>query len=139
MNLFFRTICVIGFSLAMLCGCSKGTGRLAVKGSVSFKGLPLPHGNIQFFPLEEGKGESAGAMISKGEFVIPADKGMLPGKYKVVISCAEEMKNPPKNLARGSSPPTEEKLPPEFSSFDKTKATAEVNSAGKNIFDFIIP
>jgi len=66
MNLFFRTICVIGFSLAMLCGCSKGTGRLAVKGSVSFKGLPLPHGNIQFFPLEEGKGESAGYLHRRG-------------------------------------------------------------------------
>lgn len=139
MNHFLRTICVLGFTLAMLSGCSKETGRLAVKGSVSFKGLPLPHGNIQFFPLEEGKGESAGAMISKGSFEIPASNGMLSGKYKVVISCAEEMKNPPKNLARGSSPPTEEKLPPEFSSFEKTKATAEVTSTGKNIFDFIIP
>lgn len=78
-------------------------------------------------------------MISKGAFQIPADKGMLPGRYKVVISCAEEMKNPPKSLARGSSPPTEEKLPPDFSSFDNSKATAEVTSEGKNIFDFIIP
>ncbi|MEY4190197.1 MAG: hypothetical protein RIR17_933 [Planctomycetota bacterium] len=139
MTIPLRAVCVFLCLLAILAGCSRETGRLSVKGSVTFKGLPLPHGNIQFFPLEEGKGESAGAMISKGSFEIPADKGMLSGKYKVVISCAEEMKNPPKNLARGSSPPTEEKLPPEFSSFEKTRATAEVTSAGKNIFDFTIP
>ena len=119
-------------------GCSESSGKLIVKGAVTFKGSKLPNGNIQFFPLEAGKAESAGTMIKDGSYEIPSVHGLIPGKYKVVISCAEEVKNLPINF-KGSSPPTEEKLPPQFSSFEKTLQVVEVTAQGKNFFEFIIP
>lgn len=127
-------------SLIFLGGCAKSTGRVPVKGTVSFHSLPLPHGSIQFFTQKGDKAEAAGgASISKGAFLIPASHGLLPGSYKVVISCAEEATKLPKGFQKGSSLPTEEKLPPEFSTLEKTKATAEVTLDGKNTFDFVIP
>ena len=130
---FVLLICIsFGF------GCSESSGKLIVKGEVTFKGSKLSNGNIQFFPLEAGKGESAGTMIKDGSYEIPSVHGLIPGKYKVVISCAEEVKNPPINF-KGSSPPTEEKLPPQFSSFEKSLQVVEVTAKGKNFFEFIIP
>jgi hypothetical protein len=126
------------FCLLFCLGCSSSNGKLAVKGTVTFKGVNLAHGNIQFFPLEAVGGESAGAMIKNGTYEIPGVHGLSPGRYKVVISCAEEVKTPPKNF-KGSSLPTEEKLPPEFSSFQNSTQVVQVTAQGKNVFDFLIP
>ncbi len=135
--LYFRSFSV--FLIILLAGgCSGSSGKLIVKGVVTFKGSKLSNGNIQFFPLEAGKGESAGTLIKDGVFEVPSVHGLIPGKYKVVISCAEEVKNPPINF-KGSSPPTEEKLPPQFSSFEKSLQIVEVTSQGKNFFEFMIP
>ncbi len=135
--LYFRSF-LLFLMILLAGGCSESSGKLVVKGTVSFKGLKLANGNIQFFSVEPGKGDSAGTIIKDGLYEIPSVHGLIPGKYKVVISCAEEAKVPPLSF-KGSSPPTVEKLPPEFSSFEKSVQVVEVTAKGKNFFEFMIP
>src|SRR5690349_8547099 len=63
-------------------GC-RSSQRLAVSGRVSAAGQPLESGNINFVPVAGGG--SAGAPIDKGAYSIDAERGLLPGDYKVTI------------------------------------------------------
>jgi hypothetical protein len=69
--------------IAFLCGCSSDP-RLAVSGTVKFKGEPLDQGRIEFHP-PEGKGTMSGATIQEGRFDIPQKTGLLPASYDVRI------------------------------------------------------
>ena len=66
--------------------------RVAIAGSVTMDGQPLPAGTILFFP--EGKSDEAAAsatgQIEKGEFAIPRERGPVPGNYKVSISHTDQ-------------------------------------------------
>ncbi|MSR32420.1 MAG: hypothetical protein EXR99_13050 [Gemmataceae bacterium] len=134
----------LGFLLALLgflpvIGCGGPlTTRLPVKGNITFKGQPLAHGNIQFLTTQGAPGPAAGAMVKEGKYEIPQLQGLDPGTYKVIISCTEEMKVPPKGW-KATSLPTKELLPPEFSSHEKSKNKINVTKDGDNKFDFSIP
>jgi len=52
---------------------------------VTFEGAPVDGGSITFVP-EGGQGKPGGAEIKDGKYVIEAEKGLAPGKYKVEIS-----------------------------------------------------
>src|SRR5689334_12932781 len=62
--------------------------RVAVSGSVTLDGKPLPAGSVQFLPeaAEAGKGVTAVGDIKDGTFTIDKDQGPVPGKYRVNIS-----------------------------------------------------
>lgn len=72
-----------------LTGCS-GDGRVAVSGSVTVDGEPLPSGSISFRPVDPRQANTSGAAILDGRFRIPSDKGLFPGEYEVRISAYEE-------------------------------------------------
>jgi len=67
----------------LLMGCSSDP-RLAVSGTVNFKGAPLDQGRIEFYP-PEGKGNMSGAVIQNGRFDIPQKTGLAPATYDVRI------------------------------------------------------
>jgi hypothetical protein len=69
---------------AAFVGCNRST-RLPVSGTVTVDGQPLAGGEIAFAPASPGQGNSAGAAIERGKYSISADKGLLPGDYKVLI------------------------------------------------------
>ncbi len=60
-------------------GCG---GSTVVSGTVTYNGEPVANGSIQFLP-EDGKGPSAGGMITGGKYRI-AEK-LTPGKKTVRI------------------------------------------------------
>lgn len=120
----------------LLLGCGSGLRRLPISGEVTFKGEPLEHGSIQFLTTEGPPGPAAGALIDGGRYQIPAVHGLEPGTYRVLISCAVEVKKLPPGWK--GSPPTEELIPPAYSSFKESKVTIEVTSSGPNQFDFHI-
>ena len=69
-------------------GCSRSSnGRLEISGKVTLDGAPLDQGLISF-NAAQGKLPSAGAVIVGGAYHMPAEKGLLPGEYKVAIDSA---------------------------------------------------
>jgi hypothetical protein len=113
--------------------------REAISGAVTFEGEPLPKGTIQFRPASQAEATASGAMIDDGRFVVPRDKGLVPGNYKVQIDAREDAGAP---LAQGDLPgaPNVSKkkpaalIPPRYNS--KTELTAEVKAGGPNDFTF---
>ena len=68
-------------------------GRLAISGTVEYKGEPVQQGSIEFIPHPGGKTQS-GSTITNGRFSIPKDKGLEPGVYTVKISSMEGLEPP---------------------------------------------
>jgi hypothetical protein len=81
---FLGRMLLLGFALTLLSGCGERDPRLAVAGTVTFKGEPLDRGQIEFLP-PGGKGSQSGTGIVNGRYEIPRDNGLLPGTYEVRI------------------------------------------------------
>jgi hypothetical protein len=141
---------VVAFSacLALLCGCGEDNplGRKAISGKVTLDGTPLDQGSISFQPVQtpgvaaNTAAVNTGAVIEKGQYSIPADQGLLPGTYRVVISSPEQSKidttdpnEAMKQAATGAAPP-KERIPAEYNV--NSNVTIEVKSDGKGTFDF---
>jgi hypothetical protein len=81
---FVAILAVIG------CGDSSGLEkRYPVSGNVTYKGQPVPKGNVFFVPVDSTKGRSAGGEISEdGSYTLTTAEegdGALPGEYKVSV------------------------------------------------------
>src|SRR5262249_5371526 len=79
-----RKFLITVLALGICAGCNGGPKRQEVPGTVVLKGKPVDEGIIDFEPLD-GQPSKSGARILNGEYRIPADKGLLPGRYKVSI------------------------------------------------------
>ncbi len=53
-------------------------------------GEPLDGGSINFQPPPGAAGHSSGGPVREGEFDIPAEKGLMPGTYRVTIVAMKE-------------------------------------------------
>jgi hypothetical protein len=80
---------LIGLIPAIAIGCANRDPRLAVSGTVKFKGERLDQGRIEFHP-EGGKGTMSGDVIQHGRYSIPRDKGLAPATYEVRIFSYDE-------------------------------------------------
>ena len=121
---------VVGTALCP--GCEPAGPRRSVSGTVTFQGRPLQRGTIQFI---SDQGPAGGALIRNGAYRLPAEQGLMPGRYRVWISATEplpELKEP-----GASAPPTRELIPPEFNA--RSTQTVEVTDKGPNRFPFDIP
>ena len=133
-----RVTCSV-LSLALVCGigCAEPSGLLPVSGTVSFKGKPLDQGAIQFLPLEGSPTES-GAGIKEGEYSIPAENGLAPGKYKVTVFSYDESgaKEPDTTTMPGDTVGVQfkERIPAKYNT--ETILKAEVVAGETNVFDF---
>ncbi len=80
--------------LVLFVGCNSKSGTTEISGTVTFKGAPIPAGDVTFMPdvsiaggqmkmymVKEGKYDSK---VDTGNGVVPG--GLLPGKYKVRIN-----------------------------------------------------
>ncbi len=68
-------------------GCGDD-GEYAVSGAVTFKGEPVPAGEIRFSP-DTSKGNGGPmvlAVIKEGRYETPRDKGLGGGSYQVRVS-----------------------------------------------------
>jgi hypothetical protein len=70
--------------MVLLGGC--GQQRIPVRGVVVWRGAPVPHGQVVFFPTE---GRPAyGDLDSEGRFsmnTLSAGDGVMAGEYRVVV------------------------------------------------------
>lgn len=114
-------------------GCGPTTDRLGISGVVNLDGAPLDEGSIRF----TSRGETpmaAGAMIQEGRYQIPAEKGLLPGEYAVVIRSPDN--NAPKIVYQGV-PTAPERIPLKYNAESTLKV--QVTRGEKNYFEFDIP
>ncbi len=126
----------VGWISLVLPGCG-GTGRQPISGMVTYRGQPLDRGRIEFEPLD-GQGSAGGATIQNGAYRIPADRGLLPGRYKVRIHAPTGERRAPTGPPGDSpvSPPPQDKIAPRYNM--QSTLTAEVTKAGSNIFDYTV-
>jgi hypothetical protein len=127
-------LCVC-LSLIGIFGCGDGKPRrYGVSGQINWKGKPLDQGAITFLGEDPALGTGA-AMIQDGRYRILAEQGLLPGRYKVMITSSD-----PKNrILDPNSPPgylplPKDRIQPKYNAH--TTLTAEVKSEGNNTFNF---
>ncbi len=130
--------------LAAATGCGEANPRKAVSGKITLKGADLADGTITFRPIEGTSpagmpSTTGGAVIANGVYSIVAESGLVPGKYKVLLSSgdgitpdnADEMPGPSGNFV------SKDRIPPEYNV--KSKVEIEVTEEGDNVFNFDIP
>lgn len=138
--------CAVFTTLTLVIGCGGGgekpIGRKAVSGTVSLDGAPLNRGAIDFRP--DGSGAhvvGGGAVIKDGKFSIPANQGLVPGKYKVSISSPDSEGSTPAaaksaedQMNAVASAKIKERVAAKYNT--ATELTEEVKSSGSNEFQF---
>jgi hypothetical protein len=122
--------------LALLAGCSSGSGLYGISGTVDVDGAPLEKGSISFQPMEQ-QGTSTGSPVIGGKYQVPRDTGLAPGKYRVVINAAvpgSAGKVLPADAQPGDPPPPPlERIPKEWNT--ESKHTIEIKPSGP----FVVP
>ncbi len=141
----------LALAIVLAAGCSDPyAGRLAVSGTVKFKGEPLKAGLIAFEPLDK-QDTSSGAQIKDGNYDIPRPQGLKAGKYRLRITSGDQ--NTPALLRKtikvgeqelpaagpGGSKNfiSREMIPPTWNS--ATQQTVTIDPSGPNKKDFDIP
>lgn len=128
---------LLAWLAASLVGCGPRTDRLALSGNVTLDAAPLDKGTIQFTTLGEGTLQSTGAVIQDGAYHIPAEKGLLPGTYRVELSSPDPTAPQVKVAAYPGGPVipvTPDRIPAPYN-VDSDKSV-EVTRDGANQFDF---
>jgi hypothetical protein len=118
-------------ALALLAaGCGPKTDRLEISGQVNLDGAPLDDGLIRFTSGGDTP-MAAGAVIQDGRYEIPAEKGLLPGEYVVVIHSPDN--DAPKIHYQGI-PTAPDRIPSQYNA--ETTLKAQVAQGEANSFDF---
>lgn len=81
MNLTHISV-ALAISAACLTGCGSGSVG-SVGGQISVDGAPAEVGTVSFRAADNPTSRGAGAAISDGQFQLPNDHGLKPGKYMV--------------------------------------------------------
>jgi hypothetical protein len=137
-----RIACAMGLAL-FVTGCGETSHRREITGKVTLKKAPLDEGVIQFTPLPDAPSEypatKESGMIAKGEYKIPADAGLAPGKYRVTITSGDSgtPADPDQPPGPSANYVMKDRIPAEYNV--KSKIEVEVKKEGPNHFDFDIP
>ena len=82
----------LALTLAIATGCRKSNGLTPVTGRVTFKGSPVPMGNVYIEPdaSQGNKGPQCRSSIIKGVFVSRPDFGSVSGPVIVDVEGSEQ-------------------------------------------------
>ena len=123
-----RIVALLG---ALIClGCNDGgPERFGVSGSVTYRGAPVPSGQIRFMPdrSKGNRGPQGFAEIIDGKFDIDSRLGTITGPVLVVISGAD-----------GKDRDDERSRPYGNWLFKNHKIAVDIESGGKGM-DFDVP
>jgi hypothetical protein len=130
----------MALAVGLLSGCGGGAaGLYGISGTVKVDGAPLEKGTISF-EAAEGQRTSSGAVISGGNFTIPADHGLPEGKFRVVVHAPTPGTGGGKAAADAppgeGPPPPKELIPPDWN--ESSTHTIEVKKGGPFTFSFDI-
>ena len=108
--------------------------RVAVAGTVTLDGAPLPEGTIQLDPAQGTKGPTASAEISEGKFSIETSQGPVAGRYQVKVSSRSAVKLKPGEEPGGTPKLKPELVPSQYNA--KSTLETEVPAGGSQSLDF---
>jgi hypothetical protein len=122
------------FSILAIAGGCGGSAveRLAVSGAVTLDGTPLDQGVIGFHSEEAGRAPVE-TTIAAGEYFIAADKGLLPGSYKVAIDSADSTGKTASPVEYSMAIPVS-RIPLKYNG--ETTLVAAVDATADNVFNF---
>ncbi len=124
---------ILALPMVLLCGCA-GDKRLPVSGNITLDGQPLSLGAITFVPNGDKKSNSSGSSVVDGKYSIPAEKGLMPGKYSVSITPMHKTGRKIPNTMTGIM--EEEQFSVNYNEAGRLEAIVEVGK--DNILDFAI-
>ena len=84
LRLALSLIAALSLAAAMGCSGDDGPPRVGVRGTVTYRGQPLPSGDIRFVPLPGTDTPQAGARIVDGRYAV-AGGGVPVGEFRVEI------------------------------------------------------
>jgi hypothetical protein len=125
---------LLALCFALPAGCDYSRGRVPVTGTVLFDGKPLESGSIRF---GGDQGAAGAGPIVNGNFSLhenASQKGVLPGKYDVLIASWVEERGSVR--ADGSFSPGITRIPLVYLDPAKSGLTAEVKKGQTNRFTF---
>ncbi len=115
--------------MLLVAGCESSPRRYPIQGTITYQNAPLDEGTITFSPVDNAKAPTGVASIAEGKYALPADKGLVPGSYRVSIVVP---------TVKGSKPAADE--PPGAPRRNKELVTEdrkiEVTPAGPHEFNF---
>jgi hypothetical protein len=134
---------ILACLISSLPGCARNYGgRQAISGTVKLKGQPVNDGMIDFIPISGDQATKSGAQILSGSYKIPAEFGLLPGKYRVSITAGDgrtradaPVDQPPGPT--GANIVSKDRIPKEYN-IESTQEV-EVTEKGPNVFNYDIP
>lgn len=123
-------------------GCGETSHRKEISGTVTLKNQPLNEGVIQFTPVpgpSDYPATKESGMIANGLYKMPAEGGLVPGKYKVIITAGDSTApaDPEQPPGPGGNFVMKDRIPPEYNV--NSKVEVQVTKDGPNQFDFDIP
>lgn len=125
------------------CGGGDGLERVAVSGSVTISGEPVPNGVVRFRPAEGTEGPMANTMITDGQYNIPGDQGPIAGNYEVQVQAYEDPNAAAAPSATTRPAVASDKLGAKISSDDidipTTPAVPQAPKESKRTFNVTIP
>lgn len=132
---------VFGLLLLTGCGSKNPSGRVAISGKVTLDGAPLEQGSIKFEPMGAPAATGAvnsGAPIENGEYELPEENGLLPGKYRVSISSPEQTgsgtTDPMQAMNEASQKPVGDRVPAKYNV--KSELSVDFANGGPTEFNF---
>ena len=142
-SIFISVFFVLVAVSAAGCGGGDGLPRVAVSGSVTVEGEPVPNGVVRFKPAEGTEGPMANAMITDGQYDIPADQGPVAGNYTVEVQAYQDPNAAAAPSAATRPAVASDKLGVKTSSDDLNDETAPVvpqaPKESKRTFNVTIP
>jgi hypothetical protein len=137
---FAPVLVLLASALYVGCGQDYG-GRREITGTIKLKGQPLDQGQITFMPLSDDRSTQAGALIASGSYQIERAQGLVPGKYKVIITSGDG-RTPADQPDQAPGPSganiiSKDRIPKDYNTHSKQEV--EVTEKGPNVFDYDIP
>jgi hypothetical protein len=117
------------------CGGSQ-SGLQPISGKVTFKGVALPDGTIQFCKDGPQPVVYGGALIRNGAYELPVAHGLPPGDYVVRISSPERTNPAANDGGTMSAVEFRERIPAKYN--EKSELKIEVRADQKTVFDFAL-
>jgi hypothetical protein len=126
---------IAAWVVLIISGCGPKSTRLGVEGRVTFDGAPVPEGKISFIPLPGTSSPTAGATIKDGDFKVPRDKGVRPGKFRVEIRAIRDSgKTMRDDLSGETIAKKEAYIPKRYN--DASELVAEIAPEGTNRLEY---
>lgn len=113
-------------------GCGSRYKTAPVSGTITYKGKPVEHGTVTFYP-RSGEAPASGPIGRGGEFILTTDRpndGAIPGKHKVTVRAYGNTAD----VSVAANPAKDQAVPSKYADAGTTTLSVDVID-GPNHFD----